>query len=418
MHRRDASKSARRRVLDRLWPILLVVPLVAVPTTAILVLTAETKGTPLPIAQGGSGGFHPVAGSFEPDETRLDDCKGRYGCLEQAFGNVAYASGSRRAFALFETTVTRDPDVERNCHRIVHMIGSATLARNAGDLGRTFAQGSSVCASGYYHGILERSFVGIETKAGLQRVAKSLCAGLDTRPRSFLDYQCRHGLGHGFMIQTGYDLPTALSLCSGLGSGWSRVTCTSGAFMENVSTRFGFRSPWLDETRPFYPCNTVPLVHRRSCYVRASTWILQIEDNDFVRTAARCSAAPRKWVAMCFRGLGRDAVVGARYRAFARVRELCAPAGAYAGQCYLGAARTFGDGQGYPGVVLAARFCAGVDPAARSECVSGYGIIVGLVRPTREARRRTCAELAGRFSRSCSAAAEAEADPSGADAWG
>ena len=56
------------------------------------------------------------------------------------------------------------------------------------------------------------------------------------------------------MIQTGYDLPAALSLCGGLGTGWDEITCTGGAFMENVSTRFGFRSPWLDEDEPLYPC--------------------------------------------------------------------------------------------------------------------------------------------------------------------
>ena len=37
------------------------------------------------------------------------------------------------------------------------------------------------------------------------------------RRRGFLDYQCRHGLGHGLMIQTGYDLPLALSICGASG---------------------------------------------------------------------------------------------------------------------------------------------------------------------------------------------------------
>ena len=312
------ARSERRGLWWRVLPLVLLVPLVVVPTVAMLLAFGGGGSTSVPIAAGSSGGaFHPVAGGFVADATALADCAGSYSCLEQAFGNIAFERGPKRALAVFETELVRDKDVERDCHRIVHTIGSATYARYDGDVARTFSEGSSTCASGYYHGILERAFVGITSKAELGKAARELCLGVGIRRQSFLDYQCRHGLGHGFMIQTGYDLPTALSLCSGLGTGWDRVTCTSGSFMENVSTRFGYRSSWLDEEDPLYPCNRVAVQHRRSCYVRATTWILQVEKNDFRRTADRCVAAGR-WAAVCFRGFGRDAVVEARYRDFRR----------------------------------------------------------------------------------------------------
>lgn len=402
----------------RLVPALLVIPLVGVPTAAILVMTAETRGGSLPLAQGAAGGFHPVAGSFVPDDTRLDECGDRYSCLEQAFGNVAYAEGARRALALFERESPRNEHVERNCHRIVHVIGSATFARNDGNFARTFAEGTSTCASGFYHGILERAFVGLESREQLERVARGLCLDAGIRRRGFLDYQCHHGLGHGFMIQTGYHLPTALSLCSRLGTGWDRVTCTSGAFMENVSTRFGYRSRWLDEDDLHYPCNDVAPVHRRSCYLRITTWILQVEQNDFARAAQHCRAAPRAWIATCFRGYGRDAVVDGRYTNFGRVHALCRHARGFADECYFGAARTFADGQGLAGAKRASRFCAGVRATHRDRCVAGYGIVVGLVSPDASTRARTCAALAGRSADACAAAAEAEVDPAGRDAWG
>jgi hypothetical protein len=361
--------------------------------------------------------FHPVAGTFVPDGTRIETCEGRYSCLEQAFGNIAFGQGPKRALAVFDLELARNENVERDCHRIVHTIGSATYARYDGDVARTFAQGSSVCASGYYHGILERAFVGITSKAKLGEVARKLCLGVGIRRRSFLDYQCRHGLGHGFMIQTGYDLPTALSLCSGLGTGWDRVTCTSGSFMENVSTRFGYRSTWLDEDKPLYPCNRVAAQYRRSCFVRATTWILQVEKNDFGKTATQCARAAR-WAAVCFRGFGRDAVVEARYRDVRKVNALCRLSGRYIGDCYFGAARTFGDGEGLSGARRAARFCATAPEAHRASCTGGFGVIVGLVFATPDARRRACAQLAGRYANACAAAAEDEVDPSGRDAWG
>ena len=356
---KTGMRTTHSRLLARVLPFVLLVPLVVAPITAYLVLSDSGRGQRLPVAQGAAGGtFHPVAGDFVADDTVLGDCAGSYSCLEQAFGNIAFRHGPKRALALFDSRVGVDADVERDCHRIVHTIGSATFARYDGDVAKTFAEGSSTCASGYYHGILERAFVGVESKAELREVARTLCDGVGIRRHGFLDYQCRHGLGHGFMIQTGYDLPTALALCSSLGTGWDEITCTSGTFMENVSTRFGFRSPWLEEEEPLYPCTRVQQRHRRSCYVRSTTWALEVNGNDFGKTARLCKSAGARWAPFCFRGLGRDAVVENRYADLGGVHRLCGLAGGFRGDCLYGAARTFSDGAALDGVRRAARFCS------------------------------------------------------------
>lgn len=407
-----------RSLLVRFLPFVLVVPLVAFPTIAYLVLSGPQSGGPA-LAQGSIGGvFHPVAGSFVPDGTQLDGCDGRYSCLEQAFGNVAFREGPKRALAIFDARISTERDIERDCHRIAHMIGSAAFARYDGNVARTFAEGSATCASGYYHGILERAFVGISKKTQLANVARSLCVGNGIRRRGFLDYQCRHGLGHGFMIQTGYDLPTALSLCDGLGTGWDEVTCSSGVFMENVGTRFGFRSQWLEDDDPLYPCNDVQVRHRRSCYVRATTRVLLLNGNDFAKTVRTCELAGARWAPFCFRGYGRDAVVEARYKSAAKVLALCRLAGGGQGDCLYGAARTFGDGAGIDGARRAAAFCASAPEAGRSGCIAGLGIVLGLLHPTDASRRAACARLTPGDVDACSRAAIAEVDPSGREAWG
>jgi hypothetical protein len=397
----------------------LVVPLVAVPALAYAVLSGDGRGGGTAVAQGSSGGtFHPVAGSFVPDETTLADCDGDYGCLEQAFGNVAFREGPQRALALFEERLTTDANVEKDCHRIVHTIGAAVFARFDGDVARTFAAGSATCASGYYHGILERAFVGISSVAALGRKAQSMCLGQGIRRRGFLDYQCRHGLGHGLMIQTGYDLPTALALCGRLGTRWDEVTCTGGVFMENGNTSFGFRSRWLDDEVPLYPCGSVAVRHRRSCYLRSSTRVLSLNGNDFELAAGTCESAGRRWARFCFRGLGRDAVVEATYRDLAKTHALCRAAGAYLGECLYGAARTFGDGESLGGLSRAAAFCARAWRAVRDDCAGGLGVVVGLLYPTDATRRAVCTRLMPGQAEACAAAAKAEVAPSGREAWG
>lgn len=402
----------------RFWLALLLVPLVAVPTIAFLVLSGESEGSRLPIAQGAIGGtLHPVAGNFRPDDTKLETCDGDFGCLEQAFGNIAYREGPKVAMRQFEARIEKDAAVQHDCHRIAHTIGSAALALYDGNVASTFAAGDSTCASGYYHGILERAFVGVSTKRDLARVAYRLCDASGIRRRGFLDYQCRHGLGHGFMIQSGYDLPLALSLCSGLGTRWDELTCTSGAFMENSSTRFGFRSRWLDHERPLYPCTAIETRHKRSCFLRATTWALQFNDDDFEETARLCESAGR-WATFCFRGFGRDAVVDARYLDVDKSLELCKLAGAYRAECLYGAARTFSDGSAFSGVRQAARFCARAPAADRDACAAGYGILVGLLFATDERRRVACASVLPAHADSCTTAAIAEVRPDGRGAWG
>lgn len=404
--------------LRRSIPFLLAVPLIVVSVLAYFVLSEGQSSGPA-LAQGISGGsFHPVAGNFEPDTTDLEGCDGRYSCLEQAFGNIAFRDGPKPALALFERRVAIDADIERDCHRIVHTIGSAAFALYEGNIAKTFAEGSSTCASGYYHGILERAFAGISTKAQLAEKARSLCVGAGIRRRGFLDYQCRHGLGHGFMIQTGYDLPAALSLCSHLGTGWDEVTCTGGAFMENGSTRFGFRSRWLDDADPLYPCTVIHPRYRRSCYVRATTRVLWLNSNDFAKTAATCASVDVTWAAYCYRGYGRDAVVEARYESVEKVLALCRLAGTGQRECLYGAARTFADGAGLDGAKRAAALCARAHRADRTDCVAGLGIVLGLLYPTNATRRAACARVASRDAVACTKAAIAEVDPSGRAAWG
>ena len=409
--------TGRRGIWWRVLPFILLVPLVAMPVGAYLVFSEGGRGSSLPVAQGAVGGaFHPIAGGFVADDTDLDACGVDEACLEQGFGNLAYREGPRAALTLFEERLRTDPIVLKDCHRISHFIGSAALERFRGDVARTFSLGSPACVSGYYHGILERAFLGVETKSGLTRTARELCASGDLRRRGFLDYQCRHGLGHGLMIQTGYDLPLALTICGRLGTGWDHKACAGGAFMENINTRFGYRSAWLDDADALYPCRRVAVRDQRSCYLRASWRILVHANGSFEATAAGCAALGR-WARTCFHGYGRDAAERARYAAV-KVRPLCELAGRGEADCLYGAARTIANASGQAGVEPARRLCVGAPARYRADCYSGIGVVLGTLHPTRAARRAACAQVAPGFVGACARAAEMEVDPSGRNSWG
>jgi hypothetical protein len=334
--------------------------------------------------------LHPVAQTFTPDGTTLAECSDQ-ACFEQAFGNVAYREGPTRAMALFDETL--DPG-DPSCHRIAHVIGAASLARYEGNVARTFAEGSSSCFSGYYHGVLERALIGVKSRdaARLGRVARSLCDDPQVRSSQWMAYQCFHGLGHGLMITTGYGLPVSLDACEAISTYLDRTSCKGGVFMENISSSYGVRSRWLDEEDPVYPCNAVERDDRITCYGMVTSRILRVIGLDWARTAEICAGVEERFVATCFRSMGRD-ISGQTHRDPEDIVELCAVTRPYGAEAECISAAAMDVTSNYTDGRQAAMLCEAAPSEARGACYYGIGGVMGRFTTTRAERERDCRDL-------------------------
>ncbi len=333
-----------------------------------------------------------TAAQFKPDDTKLTDCKGNFTCLEQAFGNLAYDEGPKPALAEFDRRIAADPEIERNCHRIAHMMGAAALVRYDGRVGKAFAEGSASCWSGYYHGILERAFRDVEPD-DLTATARVLCDDADVRRTAFIAYQCVHGLGHGLMIYTGYDMPRSLETCDGLATSWDQTSCTGGVFMENLSSSYGITSKWLRDDDPLYPCNSVAERHKLYCYLMVTSRILPLEGWDYGKAAAWCRKAETGWVATCFQSLGRDASGQTRGNV-SEILAICSKGGDMTRECVYGAARDLTSQDS--GASRAAKLCTRAAAAQRSYCFFGIGTILGGLYATEKQKRAACDSVSQR----------------------
>jgi len=392
--------------------------LVLVVAAGVLVLTrSHGSATPLKVAQGVVGGaLHPIAGNFKPDKTTLAECGENPICLQQAFGNLSYYNGPRFALRLFDERQTTDRVVAFVCHRIAHTIGSAALAHFHGNVAEAYSHGSASCASGYYHGILERAFLHVTTTRGLIRIARTICAGSHVRRFGYLDYQCVHGLGHGLMIQTAYDLPLSLSVCAHLQTRWDEVSCSGGVFMENGSSVYGWRSRYLKDSDPIYPCDWVKLRNKASCYLRVTTQVYKVNGADWKKTADTCHSLDEPWQLYCFRSFGRDAVGPSKGYGANVILDRCSLTGSGEDDCLYGAARTLADANADPRP--AAAFCNLAPLGARGTCFAGVGVVVGLLHPTDAARAAACARLTTLYAAPCTREARAEVALDGRGAWG
>ncbi len=341
-----------------------------------------------------------VAKTFEPDATELADCDtGANTCLEQAFGNVAYNDGPKEATALLETKMASDAAVLADCHRIVHSIGAAALARFDGNVAKAFAEGSAVCGSGFYHGLIERAFVGVpDDELGLSLAANRICEDEEIRRVGFISYQCVHGLGHGLMLHTGYDMPKSLRVCDALEAEFDQVSCTGGVFMENANSSYGTTSEWLRSDDLIYPCNAVAERHKYYCYLLVTSRILPAVGGSLQRTAEVCRRSEPDWVGECFESFGRDAS-GISKQNGDEILPLCRLAGANEDDCIYGAARDIANNDA--DAKRAARFCDKVPARARAHCFEGVGTILGGLHTYAEERRAACAEVTTRYLAAC-----------------
>jgi mono/diheme cytochrome c family protein len=350
------------------------------------------------VGAGNSSG-KAVAAPFRADSRRLSDCRdGNFECLEQAFGNLTFNEGPKKALALLQTMSTTNTAVAGDCHRIAHRMGSAALSRFKDKVAPAFIAGTPVCASGYYHGIIERAFLGQPTSR-LLVVARQLCTDSQITKLTFLLYQCIHGLGHGLMIYTGYDLPFSLRTCDGLQNEFDKVSCSGGVFMENFTSSYGVKSKYLRANDPIYPCDAkVAGRYKGQCYGLVTANLLKTTGYDQRKTAAGCLRAEPDWVQMCFESFGRD-VSGIAGRSASKALASCTLAAKHEGDCIYGVVREIvnSDAAGERG----ARFCSKTASRFRHHCYAGAGSVLDAIEPTDASLRATCRRISGRFYRAC-----------------
>ena len=330
--------------------------------------------------------------SFEPDDKKVDDCGQDAACFEQAFGNLAYEEGPGVALEKLAEMQSSNPVVAGGCHPIAHKIGAGGLLHFEGNVGKAFADGDGTCGSGFYHGLLQWKLAGARAEE-VAGVAAGVCNAPEIRENAFIYYQCDHGLGHGLMLYTAYDLPKALDYCHKLNTEFDRVSCSGGVFMENQSSSFGLRTKWLSKKNLLYPCNS-KLVNREDklyCYLLVTSHILPNVNGDWKKTADWCRRGERAWIQYCFQSYGRD-VAGNAGRDPEGMKSLCAQAGSGEKECIYGAIRDVMNNNAQDPNGKA--FCEIVKPQFRGYCFYGLGTILGTQHADVEGKRAACEQWA------------------------
>ena len=239
-----------------------------------------------------------------------------------------------------------------SCHNSAHRAGHFAYEIYSTESFRTCG---SECHSGCYHGATEAFFKEHGT-ANLTENLRTLC---DSELNAFFSHQCIHGIGHGLMAWTSYELFDALESCDLLSARQS--SCWTGVFMENIvgtlGQENGHTTKYLSQD-PLYPCNDPKLdeKYKSSCYFLQTSRMVQLYGVDFAKVAAACLQAPTSYQHSCFESMGRD-IGGVHHADPSGAIAACqnAPIGNIRISCLIGAAQdTFWDPGGQD---IALSFC-------------------------------------------------------------
>lgn len=273
-----------------------------------------------------------------------------------------------------------------DCHQQAHSIGQIGYELTGEE---AFRDCSAFCHSGCYHGAMA-SFL---NDAGTDNIAENIKRICQTFETNFGIFECLHGVGHGILAYTNYDLPEAIQECKKLGDSFGISSCYGGLFMENILTGQGLgasksehETSWLKKDDPYFPCNVIGNDSdlRYQCYQMQTSWMLTITGSDFKKIAEYCLQAPADMVSVCMKSYGRDAA-GHTLRNQEKIIALCnnvPEKNNYRDNCLIGAVNVIVDFWGHELKDQAAGLCRLAAETNKNSCYTSlifrlYGLFKG-----------------------------------------
>lgn len=205
------------------------------------------------------------------------------------------------------------------CHAAAHEIGRIAYQAFGASV---FSIESHQCSTGVLHGVVEAMLAERGT-ANLGEDITAVCMATDSH---FTQASCWHGVGHGVMAWTSYEIHDALELCDlveGVGGAWG---CYSGVFMENVvggmADLTGHESEYIDPNDPHLPCSVVAERYIEPCYSYQGIHMVHVFHGDYRAVIGECMSIDEDYQVPCLRAMGSN-VGGVHKRQPASAAQAC-----------------------------------------------------------------------------------------------
>ncbi len=301
------------------------IPLTALIAAAALVMTSsrELPATSLP-------------GSY-PELQELSRQGQSFAELAAFFKAVAEAKGAAYAFGLLRVAPLA-PNTD--LHLLAHHVGDVLYRQRGLD-------GIQICTDEFRNACSHTIVVGLFYERGISALPDIAQACRAAPGGSGAYTMCFHGLGHGILAYTGYDLPEAIRICSRTATpqyaGREEAECVGGAIMEIISGGGHDKDLWsrqapkyFQTSDPLYPCTADFMPQgapRLRCYSYLTPHLFRAAGADLAAPQPRDYAAAFRFCerispsnaqarGACFGGFGKEFTVLAKDRDIRRIEDM------------------------------------------------------------------------------------------------
>lgn len=242
------------------------------------------------------------------------------------FESFTKTQGVVRAYDLLKKAFSKN---ETEAHDFAHIVGIVVYEEKG-------MSGLSTCDTAYNYGCFHGFMESFLAQNSMEKV------GLIEKACQDLGYvhapSCLHGIGHGMMVESAYDLNKALSSCHLLAQ-QSQIYCFDGVFMERIvaSMLAVQKRSVVTENTWDVPCRDVAYIYKNQCWRnQVATWFGFYAGNSKL-IGEKCLRIEPEFGQMCFETVGINLAMIPTLDIQA-VASLCAiaPNGSVSDDCIIG----------------------------------------------------------------------------------
>lgn len=211
----------------------------------------------------------------------------------QKFEQFSKKVGAQKAY---EVLKNHFPNNEVGAHDFAHVIGLIAYEQDG-------THGLGICDTAYNYGCSHGFIEGFLIERGIDAVGDIEQSCIDLGP--IHSPSCLHGIGHGLMINSSYQLDTALTDCERLKDS-SRLYCWDGTFMERIigsmqspQSRLKLTAETLNE-----PCDSLKEIYKQQCWRNQVTSWFEYFLQDARQVLSQCTKIENGFQQICFESVG------------------------------------------------------------------------------------------------------------------
>lgn len=277
-------------------------------------------------------------GEKEGDYPELNKLSGNenFTVLKDYFVKLANEKGAPYAYEVLKLVKVR-PGTDM--HLMGHVVGEILYKQKG-------AAGIQYCTQDFRNACSHTIVVGLFSEKGVGALPEIIEACKKAPGGKGAYNMCFHGLGHGVLAFTGYDIPKTVDLCSQIkknrNDGREFPECVGGAIMEIISGGDHDKELWRVQNEkymsgedPLYPCNNniIPKEAKSQCYSYLTPHLFLFAGaslgnpgpKDFEKAFTYCGALkdqdPKNMI-ICYAGFGKEFVVLAKGRDIRKITEM------------------------------------------------------------------------------------------------